>query len=177
MTGVDRLGTVLALLAGAATAAAHDGGFGHSRRTLYVSAAPTGWLVEYRIAVERDEALVEMTRMDTDGDGQVSAKEADRYFAVRGRQIADRLQVRDGAGRPVTLVIVDYELGPALTQVYRFTAETTAFEVVLDDRNFPHKPGLVQIRTGPGVTAALAKPADLTHAERVSVRVKKERSK
>jgi len=173
MRGTDRLWIILALLTGAATAAAHDGGFGHSRRTLYVAAAPAGWSVEYRIAVDRDEALIEMTRMDTNGDGQVSAEERDCYFTARGRQVAGRLQAWDADGAPVTLEFVRYELGPALTQVYHFAAVTKVSEVVLDDRNFPHKPGLVQIRTGPGVTAELAKAANLTHAERISVRIKK----
>lgn len=173
MRGAKRIGIVLALLAGAATAAAHDGGFGHSRRTLYVAAVPAGWSVEYRIVVDRDEALIEMTHMDTNGDGQVSAEERDRYFAARGRQVAGRLQARDADGTPVTLEFVRCELGPALTQVYHFAAVTKAAEVVFDDRNFPHKPGRVQIRTGPGVTAELAKAANLNHAERVSVRIKK----
>ena len=173
MRGTDRLWIILALLTGAATAAAHDGGFGHSRRTLYVAAAPAGWSVEYRITVDRDEALIEMTRMDTNGDGQVSAEERDCYFTARGRQVAGRLQAWDADGAPVTLEFVRYELGPALTQVYHFAAVTKVSEVVLDDRNFPHKPGLVQIRTGPGVTAELAKAANLTHAERISVRIKK----
>jgi hypothetical protein len=177
MGRLERTWIGLALLALATAAAAHDGGFGHSRRTLYVAAAADGWVVEYRIALNRDEALVEMTRMDADGDGRVSADERDRYLAARGRQVAGRLQVRDGDGAAVALTYVRCELGPTLTQSYHFAAATAAREVVLDDRNFPHKPGLVQVRTGPGVTAELARPADLTHAERVSVRLKKAASK
>jgi hypothetical protein len=173
MGRVERTWVGLALLAGATSAAAHDGGFGHSRRTLYVAAAPDGWAVEYRIALNRDEALVEMTRMDADGDGQVSAEERDRYLVARGRQVAERLQARDADGAAVALTLIRCELGPTLTQSYHFAAATAAREVVLDDRNFPHKPGLVQVRTGAGVAAELAKPTDLTHAERVSVRLKK----
>src|SRR5690349_4525989 len=108
-----------------------------------------------------------MTRMDVDRDGQVSAEERDRYLAARARQVADRLQARDTDGAAVALKPVRCELGPSLTQVYHFTAATAAREVVFDDRNFPHKPGLVQIRTGPGVEAELDKRADLNHAERV----------
>jgi hypothetical protein len=172
MRRTDRI-AALVLLAAALPAAAHDGGFGHSRRTLYVAAAPDGWSVEYRIVLSPDEALVEMTHMDADHDGQVSAAERDRYLAARARQVAERLQVRDAAGAPVALKRVRCELGPALTQVYHFSAVTAAREVVFDDRNFPHKPGLVQVRTGPGVHAEVDKTADLNHAERVRVRVKK----
>ena len=152
---------------------AHDGGFGHSRRTLFVSSIPGGWSLEYRIVLNPDEALVEMTRMDHDGDGEVSEDERDCYLESRKRQVAKHLQVLDDNGKPVNIQFEGCILGQALTQTYRFTVATTATVVTLDDSNFPHKPGLVQVRTGPGVTAELAKPADLTHAERVRVCFKK----
>jgi hypothetical protein len=173
MRAANRTWIGLVLLAVATSAAAHDGGFGHSRRTLYIAWTPAGWSIEYRIALNRDEALIEMTRMDQDGDGQVSPEERDRYLAARSRQVAERLQVRDGNGAAIALKPIRCELGPTLTQTYRFTATTTARALLLEDGNFPHKPGLVQVRTGPGVVAELARPADLTHAERISVRVKK----
>src|SRR5207244_5119036 len=71
-----------------ATAQGHDTGFGHSRRTLVFSAKPEEFLLAYRISLSADEALLEMTRMDRDGDGRVSPEEKERYFADRAREIA-----------------------------------------------------------------------------------------
>src|SRR6187549_3808876 len=100
MRRADHFWIGLVLLA-VATASAHDGGFGHSRRTLYVAASPEGWAIEYRIALNRDEALVEMTHMDRDGDGQVSAEERDRYLAGRAKEVAERLRASDADGAAV----------------------------------------------------------------------------
>jgi hypothetical protein len=165
------------LLALATTVSAHDGGFGHSRRTLFVQATPDGWAVEYRIAANRDEALVELIHMDTNADGQVSADERDRWFLARAQQIAQQMQVHTEAGAAVPLKFVRCELGSSLTQTYHFLLTSDAPALLIDDRNFSHKPGLVQVRTGPGVATELAKPVDLTHAERVSVRIKKTATK
>ncbi len=152
-------------------ASAHDGGFGHSRRTLFVDATPDGFVLEYRIVQNRDEALVEMTLMDLDRDGKVSAVEKKKYFSARGRQIARLLDVRTKKGDPVALQFTGFELHQALVQSYRFKLETSASEIVLEDRVFPHKPGLVQLRHSKGVMLEQARPANLAHAERVSLRI------
>jgi hypothetical protein len=76
------------------------------------------------------------------------------------------------ASRPA-LKVERARLDQGLTQTYRFKVTTAAAEVLLEDRNFGDKPGLVQVRHGDGLTVILAKPADLTHAERVGLRVKR----
>jgi hypothetical protein len=150
---------------------AHDGGFGHSRRTIFADAAADGFILEYRIIQNRDEALTELTIMDTDRDGKISAEEKENYFSTRGRQIAKLLDVRTMKGQPVALKFVDHELHQALVQSYRFKIESSANEILLDDRVFPHKPGLVQVRHGSGVKLEQARPTNLAHAERVSLRI------
>jgi hypothetical protein len=155
----------------AALAAAHDGGFGHSRRTIHVTAAANELRLEYRVLQNRDEALVELVRMDADGDGKVSDEEKERYFTARGKQLAGGLVVRTSTGETVPVKFVRCELSHSLGQTYHFLLPTAAHEVLLDDRVFPHKPGLVQVRHGPGLKVEQARPANLSHAERVQLRI------
>jgi hypothetical protein len=152
---------------------AHDGGFGHSRRTIHVVTAEKELRLEYRVLQNRDEALVELVRMDADRDGKVSAEERDRYFNARGRQIAGSLVGRTGQGEAVPIKFIRFELSSTLGQTYHFTLDTTAREVLLDDRVFPHKPGLVQVRHGAGLKVEQARPVNLAHAERVSLRIRR----
>lgn len=169
----SRVLAVLVWFVVASVALGHDGGFGHSRRTIYLTTDPNGLVLEYRLQQNRDDALVEMTRMDADGDGQVSAAEKDRFLKERARQLADHLQVKTAAGEAIELKLESVRLDQGLTQTYRFTLATIAAEVLLEDRNFGHKPGLVLVRNGDGLTVTLAKPTDLTHADRVSLRVRR----
>jgi len=164
---------VFVLGAVASVATGHDGGFGHSRRTLYVALEADGLALEYRIQHNRDDALVEMVLMDADGDGRVSAAEKERFLKERARQLAENLSVKTPAGDALELKFEHARLDQGLTQTFRFKLTTTAAEVLLEDRNFGHKPGLVQVRNGEGLTVTLAKPTDLNHAERVSLRIQR----
>jgi len=171
---IHRIGLLLivlpALLAGAGHA--HDGGFGHSRRTLFFALRDGKLVLEYRLLLNRDEALVETTLIDQDRDGRVSPEEKDRYFQDRGRRLATGLHCRTPAGEPLPLTFVRYDLGQALAQTYTFTLPAGP-ELLLDDRNFPHKPGVVQVRNGDGLGVELARPVDLTHAECVQLRIRR----
>jgi hypothetical protein len=156
------------------TAAAHDGGFGHSRRELFFAApSPDELILEYRLQHNRDDALVEMTLMDADRDGQVSAAERNRFLTERASQLAKGLTVKTAAGDPVPLKLGRVDLDHTLTQTFRFSLVTAAKELLLDDRNFPHKPGLIHVRQAEGLTVELARPVDLSHAERVTLRIKR----
>jgi hypothetical protein len=161
------------LLVLAVAGLAHDVGFGHSRRILYLAARPGELALEYRILQNRDDALLEMTLMDVDNDGRISVDEKERYFRQRARVLADKLLCRTPGGEVLPLKFVRYELGHSLTQAFHFTIATAATEVLLDDQNFPHKPGLVQVRHGAGLRIELARPVDLTHAERVNLRIQR----
>jgi len=161
-------GVALLLLA-VAQAQGHDTGFGHSRRTLLFLAKPEEFLLEYRIVLNADEALVEMTRMDRDGDGRVSAEEKDRYFAERARELARGWDVTTAEGERLHPVFARVELGHSLTQTYRFSVQTGDRAIFFVDTNFSHKPGQVAILAGPGVQAEPQTPATLAHAERISV--------
>ena len=47
--------------------------------------------------------------------------------------------------------------------------------MLLEDRNFSHKPGLVQLpENSDGLSVTLVSQTDLTHAERVSSRVERD---
>jgi hypothetical protein len=157
-----------------ATARAHDGGFGHSRRTIFVAATAAEVTVEYRVVMNRDEALAEMALMDTDRDGQVSAKEKETYFTARGKALGALLQVKTADGEAVPLRFAGYSLDQALVQTYRFTLATKERELIFEDRVFPHKPGTVQVRHGSGLKVEQARPANLAHAERVSLRIRRD---
>ena len=167
------LGALLFLFAAAAIAPAHDGGFGHSRRTLYLTIEGDALVLEYRIQHNREDALAEMTLMDADGDGAISAEEKDRYLKAHAAQLAENLHVKTAGGEAITLKLASVRLDQGLTQTYRYTLPTTAAEVLLEDRNFGHKPGLVLVRNGEGLTVELARQTDLTHADRVSLRVRR----
>jgi hypothetical protein len=164
---------VFAVLALSTALPGHDGGFGHSRRTIFLAARPDELVLEYRIVQNRDDALLEMTLMDRDGDGQVSQEEKDRYFQDRARLLAESLHCRTPGGQAIALKFIGYELQQALVQVFHFRLTTSEKDVLLDDRNFSHKPGLVQVRHGSGLTVELARPVDLSHAERINLRIKR----
>jgi hypothetical protein len=168
---------MLSLALVASVAVAHDGGFGHSRRTIYLTTDKESLILEYRIQHNRDDALVEMTLMDADGDGIVSAEEKERFLTERAKQLAENLHLKTAAGDTVTLKLERVRLDQALTQTFRFTVETTAKELLLEDRNFGHKPGLVYVRNSDGLTVTLAKATDLTHADRVSLRIQRSEKK
>jgi hypothetical protein len=169
-----RLGAML-LVALASITRAHDGGFGHSRRTIHVRGLQPGLSIEYRIVLNRDEALAEMALMDVNKDGQVRATEREKYFVARGKEIASRLLARTTDGKPILVKYTGYSLDQALAQTYQFSLATEEFEVLLEDRVFPHKPGLVQVRSGGGVKIEQEKPVNLAHAERVTLRIKQEK--
>lgn len=150
------LAAVVVMLAIAQTASAHDGGFGHSQRTIAATADPRGWTIEYRLTLSADEALIE--RAQHPG--------AD-FFVRRGEQLAKTLRV--AIPEQATLTFVGHTLGPTLTQTYRYRVETPAERLVLQDDCFPHKPGVVRCVGGKGVTVTLADGIDWSHAERATV--------
>lgn len=150
------LAAVVAMLAIAQTASAHDGGFGHSQRTIAATADQRGWTIEYRLTLSADEAVIE----------RAQHPEAD-FFARRGEQLAKALRVT--IPEQATLTFVGHTLGPTLTQTYRYRVETPAERIVLQDDCFPHKPGVVRCVGGEGVTVTLADGIDWSHAERATV--------
>lgn len=157
-TWCRRLTALLSTLAMAIsqTAPAHDGGFGHSQRTIAASADPLGWTIEYRLTLSADEAIVE----------RAQHPEAE-FFIRRGEQLAKMLRVT--IPENATLTFVGHTLGPTLTQIYRYRLETPAERLVLQDDCFPHKPGVVRCVGGEGVSVTLADGIDWAHAERATV--------
>lgn len=161
----------LGLLFAAGMASAHDGGFGHSRRAILVSATAGQVIIEYRVTQSPDEALIEMTRIDSNRDGKVSQEEKDAYFTGQGKRLAENLLLKTAEGAPVPLTFAVYELRHPLVQVFRFTAKTEADALLLEDRNYTHKPGAIRIHACDAVTVELARPVDLNHAERLSLKI------
>jgi hypothetical protein len=162
-----------ALLVIAAASFAHDGGFGHSRRTLFIASTATGFTLEYRVVLNRDEALAEMALMDADGDGQIDRDERTRYFETRGKKLAGFLLAKTGDGEAIPLTYTGCALDHALAQTYTFTMRTAAREATLEDRVFPHKPGMVQVRHGDAVKVEVKSPTNLAHAERVVLSIRR----
>ncbi len=159
---------LLAALCAVPNLNAHDTGFGHSRRTIFITAQPGGYQIEYRLTLTAEEALLELVQTSKPGDQAAQ----DGYFRAQGNRLAQGLICREGDNpRPVRLQ--SYELGVSLTQTYRFTVAAEAAEILLTDVNFPHKPGHVRVLVGRGVAVELAEPTDLNHAERVSLRIRR----
>jgi hypothetical protein len=155
---------------GTATCFAHDGGFGHSRRLIYVSATADSLLVEYRLKQGLEEGLVELVHVDADRDGKISQAERERFFTQRGKDLLARLEFRDErSGKPLRAEFAGFELEHSLVQVYRIRVASSAERVLLIDRNFPHKPGQVAIEVDAGLKAELPAEIDFTHADRVRV--------
>ena len=148
--------TLVVAIATTQTAFSHDGGFGHSQRTIAASADPRGWTIEYRLTLSADEALVE----------RAQHPEVD-FFVRRGEQLATTLRVT--IPENATLTFVGHALGPSLTQTYRYRIEVPAERLVLQDDCFPHKPGVVRCVGGEGVSVKLADGIDWSHAERATV--------
>ena len=143
-------------------ARSHDGGFGHSQRTIAASADPRGWTIEYRVMMGADEAIVELAQHPEP-----------EFYARRGEQLAKTLRVTNLAD--TKLVFVGHALGPALTQTYRYRIETPAQRLVLEDHCFPHKPGVVRCVGGTGVSVTLGEGIDWSHAERATVEFARDR--
>jgi hypothetical protein len=165
---------MLCLLANASHLFAHDGGFGHSRRLIYVSAAPDTFLIEYRLKQGLEEALVELVRVDADRDGKISQAERDKFFTARGKALLANLAFRDASsGKALAAEFAGFELQHSLVQVYRLRLASDAQSVLLVDHNFPHKPGQVAIETDAGLKAQLPEEIDLSHADQVRVTVER----
>jgi hypothetical protein len=150
---------------------AHDGGFGHSRRTIFFDSTKDHFILEYRLTRSSDEALLEMTKIDANGDGGISSVEQESYFGALGIELADQFDAKTEAGTRLRPRLLDFHLQPNLVQTFRYSIESTATEIRFVDRNFPHKPGVVKIITGSGAKAELAAPTDLNHAEQVSLKI------
>jgi hypothetical protein len=163
---------ILILLA-ASAAQAHDTGFGHSRRTLLVTSAANQLTLEYRIALGADEALIEATQIDADGDGRVTAAERDAHFAEVARRLIAGLQLRTTDGKSLEPTFVRYALDNSLTQTFRFSVDSGSDVILLEDRNFAHKPGQVRIFAGQGVNVASTADADLSHVDRLSIKIQR----
>jgi hypothetical protein len=155
VAGTSVVALVVAI-ATARTAFSHDGGFGHSQRTIAASADPRGWTIEYRLTLGADEAIVELAQHP----------EAE-FYVRRGEQLARTLRLTSPEN--AKLVFVGHALGPALTQTYRYRVETPAERLAIEDHCFPHKPGVVRCVGGEGVRVTLGEGIDWTHAERATV--------
>jgi hypothetical protein len=164
------LGMLFLCLTNATTLFAHDGGFGHSRRLIYVSATPDSFLIEYRLKQGLEEALVELVHVDADRDGKISQAERDQFFTARGKALLANLAFRDASsGKAIAAEFAGFKLQHSLVQVYRLRLASDAQSVLLVDGNFPHKPGQVAIEVDAGLKAGLPEEIDLSHADQVRV--------
>lgn len=150
---------------------AHDTGFGHSRRTIFLTATPGTLVLEYRIRQNMDEALIELVHIDRNRDGRISPDEQNNHFQSRAQRIASHLSCGTADGKKIVPQLISYRLEHSLVQIFRFQLKTDAKHISIRDDNFTYKPGLVRIRHGAGLQVDLSVEADLQHAERVSIRV------
>ena len=155
----------LLLITAVNSARGHDGGFGHSTRTVLVTASRTGFVIDYRVRLAAEEALVEMTRMDANSDGKVTEQERDSYLGKKAAVLREGLRVKVGIV-PATAAVSDkaatldcqlerIDVGHSLTQTFRFVVATSSSSITIEDRNFLHQPGQVRVWSVPGVTATV----------------------
>ena len=132
-------------------------------------------MIEYRLKQGLEEALVELTRIDANRDGLIDAEEKDRYFTARGKELLARLAFREEqTGKPLLAELIDFRLGHSLVQIYRVRVTGAAAGLLLEDRNFPHKPGQISIEVAEGLSAEIPADIDLTHADHVRAYVRRE---
>jgi hypothetical protein len=160
----------------ASLAQAHDTGFGHSRRTLLVTSEASGLTLEYRITPSADEALIEATQIDADGDGKITSAERDSHFAEVTRTLIAGMLLKSDAGENLEAQFVRYSLGNSLAQTFCFRIATNSDVILLEDRNFAHKPGQVRVLTGRGIKTAEAADTDLSHVDRLSIKIVREKT-
>jgi hypothetical protein len=132
--------------------------------------------LEYRFTPSAEEALIEATQIDTDSDGKITPAEQDAHFAEVARRLGAGLQLRAGTDENLAAQFVRYSLGNSLAQTFRFRIATDSDSILLEDRNFAHKPGQVRILTGQGIQAAEAADADLSHIDRLSIKIQREKA-
>jgi hypothetical protein len=165
---------LLGMLALAQYANAHDTGFAHSRRTMFVTADAHEVQLEYRVTANADEALIELALADADANGKISLAERDRYFTKLGEQLGSKLHCESPTGERLPLTLAGFHLDQALTQTFTFRIASSAAELTLTDKNFAHKPGQVRIVAGSGVSVELLENVDLMHTERVPLKIKRQ---
>jgi hypothetical protein len=150
---------------------AHDTGLGHSRRTLLWEARPDRFILEYRIRLPKDEVILEMVKIDTDGNGEISDREKESFFKQKGERLATKFTITDE--KPVAALFKDFLLGHSFTQTYRFEIVTGNGLLTFEDRNFRDKPGSVRILKSKSTRVSLAQPGDLQHAEVIHLKIER----
>lgn len=152
-------------------AGAHDTGFAHSRRTMFITADAYEVQLEYRVTANPDEALIELALADADASGDISVRERDRYFTKIGEELASKFYCESTSGERSPLTLVGFQLDQALTQTFTFRIASSAAELKVTDKNFAHKPGQVRVIAGSGVKVELLEGVDLMHTERVPLKI------
>ncbi len=109
------LGLLLAPFACALVGSAHESPVDHVDRTIQMWVEDGELHVSYRILLPERAVLVQLNRMDTDGDGVISPREREVYFQAFADRIAPLLRV-ELDGRPLALqpdgpVALDPQLG------------------------------------------------------------------
>jgi len=152
---------------------AHDTGFGHSSRTIFVRPDADGDVViEYRLRLNDDEALIQFTHMDSDGDGTVAAVERAAFLQRRGAELIAGLPARrsDGSEGP-PLRLDNVRLGHSLVQVYTFRTALPAGGLEITDLNFRDRPGRVEVRHAAGLQVEMSQTR-LFHAGAVTLQIR-----
>ena len=149
----------------------HDTGLGHSRRTLLWETGPDGFVLEYRIRLPKDEVVLEMVKIDADGNGEISGREKDSFFRRKGRMLAAKFKISNATGKTLSAALKAYSLGHSFTQTFQYEITTGSNSLSFEDRNFRDKPGLVRILKTDTARVSLARPADLQHAEVIALRI------
>ncbi|MDA1141116.1 MAG: hypothetical protein O3B01_21320 [Planctomycetota bacterium] len=150
---------------------AHDTGLGHSRRTLLWEAGPDRFVLEYRIHLPEDEVILEMVKIDADGNGEISDLEKESFFKQKGKTLATMFTVTDL--KPVSALFSTFSLGHSFTQTYRFEFVSDSHVLTFEDGNFRDKPGSARVLKSKTTKVTFAQPEDLLHAEVLNLRIER----
>lgn len=168
---------------------AHDGGFGHSRRVIMVSAVEdqatpgTTFYIDYRLRLSDEPALVELTQMDTNGDGAVSDDERDTFFTAKAEGLAKKMSANikasesnnEKSSNSLVVTPVTFRVQHSLVQMYRFKVQVGSDVNAINwqDANYTHKPGSVRLYSGEGVDVQPDESVNMHHADRLALTIRR----
>jgi hypothetical protein len=101
---------------------AHESPVDHVERTLRMWVKDGRLHFSYRIELTERSVLIQLHRMDKDGNGRISQSEKAEYFTTFRKAIAGQLEVTIGERRLPLRPDGDVKLSPGLRQTYTFSS-------------------------------------------------------
>ncbi|MDP6114271.1 MAG: hypothetical protein QGG53_20605 [Planctomycetota bacterium] len=105
---------------------AHESPVDHVERTLRMWVKDGRLHLSYRIELTERSVLIQLHRMDRDGNGRISQSEKAEYFTPFREALAGQLEITIGERRLPMRPDGDVKLSPGLRQTYTFSSPLPA---------------------------------------------------